>query len=104
MSEDAKKPLFWLAYYSGDEIGGVVVIESDSLIAARMNTLSSRVDDGFTFAGGHALDAEQTALVPQHAIGRMLTLVEAERLLSSFEARKTLTKPKSWQAPNVERA
>jgi hypothetical protein len=69
-----------------------------------MNTLSSRVDDGFTFAGGHALDAEQTALVPQHAIGRMLTLVEAERLLSSFEARKTLTKPKSWQAPNVERA
>jgi hypothetical protein len=104
VSEDAKKPLFWLAYYSGDEIGGVVVIESDSLIAARMNTLSSRVDDGFTFAGGHALDAEQTALVPRHAIGRMLTLVEAERLLSSFEARKTLTKPKSWQAPNVERA
>jgi hypothetical protein len=57
----------------GEEIGGVVVIESDSLIAARMNTLASRLDHGFTFAGGHALDAEQTALVPQHAIGRMLT-------------------------------
>jgi hypothetical protein len=61
MSEEAKKPLFWLAYYGGEEIGGVVVIESDSLIAARMNTLASRLDHGFTFAGGHALDAEQTA-------------------------------------------
>jgi hypothetical protein len=42
MSEDAQKPLFWLAYYSGEEIGGVVVIQSDSLISARMKTLASR--------------------------------------------------------------
>jgi hypothetical protein len=94
MSEVAKKPLFWLAYYRGEEIGGVVVIESDSLISARMNTLAS-LYDGFTFAGGHALNAERAALVPQHAIGRMLTLAEAERLLASFEARKALTKPRS---------
>jgi hypothetical protein len=95
MSEDAKKSLFWLAYYGGEEIGGVVAIESDSLISARMNTLASRIDHGFTFAGGHALGVEQRALVPQRAIGRMLTLVETERLLASFEARKALTKPKS---------
>jgi hypothetical protein len=81
MSEVAKKPLFWLAYYRGEKIGGVVVIESDSLISAWMNTLASRLYDGFTFAGGHALNAERAALVPQHAIGRMLTLAEAERLV-----------------------
>jgi hypothetical protein len=83
-------------FYSGEDIGGVVVIESDSLISARMYALASRLDDGFTFAGGHALDAEQTALVTHHAIGRTLTLAEAERLRRSFEAGKTLTKPKSF--------
>jgi hypothetical protein len=95
MSEDAQIPLFWLDYRWGEEIGSVVIIKSDSLIGARMNALASRLDYGFTFAGGHLLDAEQVALVPQHAIGRMLTLAEAGRLLASFEARKALTKPKS---------
>jgi hypothetical protein len=95
MSEDAQIPLFWLDYRWGEEIGSVVIIKSDSLIGARMNALASRLDHGFTFVGGHALDAEQTALVPQHSIGRMLTLAEAERLLASFQARKALTKPRS---------
>jgi hypothetical protein len=87
--------LFWLNYRKGPAFEGVAIIESDALISARMKALSKNIDHGKTFSEGYELDAESAALVPNGAIDTMLTLAQAEGLLTMFKARKALTKPRS---------
>jgi hypothetical protein len=87
--------LFWLNYRQGAVFEGVAIIESDTLIAARMKALIKNIDHGMTFAEGYELDAESAAMVPSGVIDSMLTLAQAEGLLALFKARKTLTKPRS---------
>jgi hypothetical protein len=88
--------LFWLNYRQGPTFQGVAIIESDTLIAARMKALMKNIDHGKTFSEGYELDAESAALVPSGVIDSILTLAQAEGLLALFEARKALTKPRSF--------
>jgi hypothetical protein len=76
------KPLWWLTYRRVGEPFGMVIVEGQALIDARMQASLRGLEVGVAFAEGHSLDdAVSKARVPTDALGRMLTLNEAKQVL-----------------------
>jgi hypothetical protein len=83
------KPLWWLTYRRAGELSGVVIVEGQALIDARMQASLKGLEVGVAFAEGHSLDdAVSKARVPIDALGRMLTLNEAKQVLKRLEERR----------------
>jgi hypothetical protein len=61
-------PLFWLTYHHF-EGAGVVVIESNGLLDARLKASLARADRGLAFVSGHQLDPIRAAQIPANMIG-----------------------------------
>ena len=60
---------------------GVFIIETASLLSARMGAADSALDEGASFAEGQELDAARSARIPLGYVGMMLSRKEAARLL-----------------------
>ncbi len=77
--------LWWLVYNRDDRSLGVVVVEAEALIFARMRVSVSEIDKDATFAEGHELSPEQSRLVPRQSRGKMLSRERAAALLDHIE-------------------
>lgn len=74
-------PLFWLSYrHTNGSFAGVVMIESNALVNARMRAALSGVDEGLLFVSGHVLDSDNTAQVPSNLMGRLLGRADLRKL------------------------
>jgi hypothetical protein len=69
--------MWWLTFLNG----GVVIIEASSLIHARSLAAAHGLGRVVHFAEGHFINPESAALIPDAFIGRMLSAIEARRLL-----------------------
>jgi hypothetical protein len=69
--------MWWLTFLNG----GVVIIEASSLTHAAHGL--GRV---VHFAEGHFISPESAALIPDAFVGRMLSAIEARRLLDRMES------------------
>ena len=90
---------FWLTYKTRKRLVGVVIVDSSSLIHARMTAAMTGIDQGAEFAEGHEIDGMALALMPAPALGRMLDPVEAGELIRAIERRMR----KRPAAPSVKR-
>ena len=77
--------LYWLCYRRDHLQAGAVLVDAPSLRRAQTLAAFQGVDAGLEFAAGHALDPHRVALVHANEIGRLLSLVQAHRLLVRFE-------------------
>jgi hypothetical protein len=92
---------FWLTYRNcSGHLLGAVVMDSSNLMHARMRSAIEVIDQGAVFARGHELDRDTAELVPATAIGRLLGMEEAARLLRRIESRMI---PKRPAAPSEKR-
>jgi hypothetical protein len=74
--------MWWLTFLNG----GVVIIEASSLIHARSLAAAHGLGRVVHFAEGHFINPESAALIPDAFIGRMLSAIEARRLLDRMES------------------
>jgi hypothetical protein len=79
---------FWLNYRRRmrGRLLGVVILDSPSLVQARMSAAALRIDRGMPFADGRPLRKAVVELVPAAALGRMLDPQEARALQESLAA------------------
>jgi len=63
---------------------GVVILDSPSLVQARMSAAALGIDRGMPFADGRPLGKAAVKLVPAAALARMLDPQEARALQESF--------------------
>jgi hypothetical protein len=64
--------LFWLSYCHLDgRFAGVVVLESNTLIHARMKAAVPMADQRLDFAGAHQFDEVSARQIPKDMIGRI---------------------------------
>jgi hypothetical protein len=91
---------FWLTYCDpSGRLLGVAIMDSASLVHARLRASLSGADGGGDFCEGHQVDAARAMLIPDTAIGRMLTPDEAEKVIRRI-ARGIRKRP---PAPSVKR-
>jgi hypothetical protein len=75
---------------------GVVVIESNALIHARMQTTLAGLDDRLEFASSHKLDQASAQQIPEAMIGRLLDDADLRKL-------ERMVLKKKPPAPSVRR-
>ena len=77
---------FWLTYCDlARRPLSVIILDSPSLPLARLQAAAEGLDQGATFCDGHELDGDSALLVPPDAIGRMLSLDEARKIIRRIE-------------------
>ena len=62
-----------------------MILDSPSLIEARLGALIDGTDRNAQLCEGHELDDKSAALVPAEAIGRMLSLEESGKIIRKIE-------------------
>jgi hypothetical protein len=76
---------FWLKYKSRNRLTGVVILDASSIISACRHAGRTGLNRGADLVEVHELDPATAKLVPATAIGRMLKLDEAAKLLRKIE-------------------
>ena len=76
-------PFHWIFYRGKDRPDGVVIIDGETLVDARVNAIG--FEAGATFAQGHMLNPELAAIVAPQETGRFLSLSEANAIIKRFE-------------------
>jgi hypothetical protein len=71
------REVWWLSFLGGD----VVVLEASSLAHARLLAAQNNLGRVSNFAEGYSIHPELAAMVPDDSIGRMLSPMEARKLL-----------------------
>jgi hypothetical protein len=69
--------MWWLSFVGG----GSVIIKAVSLAQARLLAVAKGLGRASQFAEGHSIKPSLAELVPDGSVGRILTPVEARRLL-----------------------
>jgi hypothetical protein len=69
--------MWWLSFLGG----GGVIIEAASLSHARLLAAMKGLGRASHFVEGHSINADRAALIPHDSIERMLSPVEARKLL-----------------------
>jgi hypothetical protein len=77
---------FWLTYcdISGRPLG-VLILDSWSVSGARLRASVEGLDHGARFREGHELEGDSATLMPPDAVGRMLSLAEAGKIIRTIE-------------------
>lgn len=86
-------PLHWIFYRGKDSPDGVVIIDGETLVDARMSARRRGLENGVFFAEGHILNPELAAIVEPQEIGRFLSLSEANWIIRQFEVVNSDPKP-----------
>src|SRR5258708_22284836 len=73
--------MWWLTFLNG----GVVIIDASSLTHARSLAAAHGLGRVVHLAEGHFINPESAALIPDAFIARMLSAIEARRLLDRLE-------------------
>lgn len=84
-------PHFWIVNRTGDD-KCVFVQESGDLLVARLKASMAGFDGEFVEA--HQLDPKMVKLIPKTAIGRVLSLQEADQVLKRLSKARTTHKGK----------
>jgi hypothetical protein len=69
--------MWWLSFVGG----GGVIVEAVSLAQARLLAVAKGLGRASKFAEGHSIKPNLSELIPDGSVGRILTPVEARRLL-----------------------
>src|SRR5438270_13457935 len=93
----------WLCYHRDGRPFAIVIIEAATLAEAPRAASFANLGRGAVYREGHTLDGVRAALVPAAAIGRMLTLAEAEALLDDLD-RAERRKPPAESVRRRDRA
>jgi hypothetical protein len=89
-------PLFWLNYCDHNgQAAGVVVMEAEALIAARMKAAVSGLDPGFECTG-YQLDDASARQIPAGMIGGLLDDTDLHRLQEAITPKKAAA-PSVWR-------
>jgi hypothetical protein len=97
-------PLFWLNYrHPRGRFAGAVVVESSSLVSARMAATVYGLNDRLEFASGHELDLESALKVPTDTLGRLLDDRELRKLSRMLLGPKKPPAPSLWRPKGPRR-
>jgi hypothetical protein len=69
--------MWWLSFVSGSGL----IVEAVSLAQARLFAVAKGLGRASQFAEGHSIKPNLAELIPDGSVGRILTPVEARRLL-----------------------
>jgi hypothetical protein len=70
--------------------GNVVIVEASSLVHARAVAAQLGLGRPSHFAEGYFIDPDRAALIPDEAIGRMLSPMEARHVRDLLEGRSPI--------------
>jgi hypothetical protein len=94
MAKEPEPPkLFWITYRHSDRrADGVVVIESNGLLHARLKASLAGADRELEFASGHQLDPVSAEMIPANMTGRFLDEGDLRKVHRAglFRSRATL--------------
>jgi hypothetical protein len=80
---------FWLNYRDHDgQAAGVVVVQAEALVAARMKAAVAGLDAGLDFATGNQLDEASSQQIRAEMIGRLLDDRDLLRLQRAVTPKK----------------
>jgi hypothetical protein len=94
--------MYWLCFERNGRTVAVVIIESDTLIGARMRASIAGLGAGGAFTAGHPLDGMCIAALAPEDVGRNLSPKEAEGLLKLFERARRKKPPAASVRRRIE--